>query len=159
MDNFEKLEQYCQDNSIEIIEEEFSDRIKGLYCDGTIALNCNLPNSAEKACVLAEELGHYHTSYGNIIAQSDIINRKQEQLARAWAYNKMIDLYGLILCFQRGCSSTYEAAEYLGVTEGFFKEAIRYYKQHYGSSTQIDNYMIFFEPLGVLELYKKNLFK
>lgn len=33
---------------------------------------------AEKACVLAEELGHHYTAVGDIIDQSYYSNRKQE---------------------------------------------------------------------------------
>ena len=36
----------------------------------------------EKTCILAEELGHYYTSSGNILDQSNINNRKQEKVAR-----------------------------------------------------------------------------
>ena len=38
----------------------------------------------EKASVLAEELGHYYTTVGNILDQEDAGNRKQEHKARTW---------------------------------------------------------------------------
>ena len=38
-------------------------RIKG----NRIAIKKNLPTQKEKACVLAEELGHFYTSSGNIL--------------------------------------------------------------------------------------------
>ena len=47
-----------------------TDRIKGLYSDGTIAISTDMKTDAEKACVLAEELGHHYTTYGNILDQS-----------------------------------------------------------------------------------------
>ena len=47
----------------------------------------------EKACVLAEELGHHYTTVGNILDQSDVGNRKQELKARLWAYDKHIGLW------------------------------------------------------------------
>ena len=40
----------------------------------------------EKACALAEELGHHETSVGNIIDMTSAANRKQERQARLWAY-------------------------------------------------------------------------
>ena len=58
-------------------------RIKGKR----IAIRKDLETSAEKTCVLAEELGHHYTSVGNILDQSDPNNRKQEILARTWAYD------------------------------------------------------------------------
>lgn len=56
-------------------------RIKG----DRIAIRKDL-NTAEKSCVLAEELGHYYTTTGNILDQSVAANRKQELRARAYGY-------------------------------------------------------------------------
>lgn len=129
-----------------------SNRIKGLYCDNTIALSKSLQTSVEKACVLAEELGHYHTSSGDIIDQSSVMNRKQERQARLWAYNKQIGLIGLIEAYKRGCHSSHEAADFLGVTEEFFQNAIEHYREKYGCCAELDHYIIFFEPtLTVME--------
>ena len=44
----------------------------------------------KKCCVLAEEIGHYYTTVGNILDQSNDGKRKQELQARLWAYNKLI---------------------------------------------------------------------
>jgi Zn-dependent peptidase ImmA (M78 family) len=110
-------------------------------------------SEVQKKCVLAEELGHYYTTYGNIINQSSVSDRKQELRARLWAYNKMIGLTGIINAYRHGCRSAYEVAEYLEVTEKFLSEALRQYKSKYGTHAKIDNYIIYFEPaLGVLEL-------
>ena len=57
-------------------------RLKGLYYEGTVALNRELKTQAEKADVLAEELGHYHTTVGNILDQTNAEVRKQERTAR-----------------------------------------------------------------------------
>ena len=130
-------------------------RIQGLYCDGSVALSNELNTSAEKACVLAEELGHYYTTTGDILDQNNIENRKQEQKARTWAYNRLIGLMGIINSYKAGCRNSTEIAEYLNVTEEFLSEAIERYRSKYGTYTTIDNYVIFFEPrLGVLEIQK-----
>ncbi|EOS34270.1 hypothetical protein C808_05270, partial [Lachnospiraceae bacterium M18-1] len=52
--------------------------------------------TTEKACVLAEELGHHETTVGNIIDLSVSWNRKQERQARLNGYNRMIGLMGII---------------------------------------------------------------
>ena len=116
-----------------------------------IAIRKNIPTSAEKACVLAEELGHFHTSTGNILDQSSVTNQKQENAARLWAYNKMIGLRGIIDGYEAGCRNRYELAEFLGVTEAFLQDALDAYRQKYGVCTTVDNYVIYFVPsLGVL---------
>lgn len=66
----------------------------------------------------------------------------------------MIGLHGLLNSYQAGCRNRYEIADYLEVTEAFFDEALKYYHSKYGTHTIVDNYMISFDPLGVLELYK-----
>ena len=147
MNTFEHLEDEACKDGIEIIHREFkSNRIKGLYCDGTVALNSQIETSKERACILAEELGHHHTSVGVIVDLSDVQNRKQERQARIWAYNKQIGLRGLIKAYEQGCKNRYEIAEFLEVTEEFLEDAIRCYREKYGVCTSIDNYLVYFIP-------------
>lgn len=151
---FEKLESRAYKNGIDVIFYDFdSDKIKGLYCDGLVGINRNIKTSSEKACVLAEELGHHYTTFGNILEQNTVSDIKQEQRARLWAYNDRIGLLGIINSFEYGCQSKYEMAEYLEVTEEFLEDAIKKYRQKYGMFTTLDNYVIYFEPcLGVMKI-------
>lgn len=154
MNTFEHLEDLACKDGIDVVKRDFnSDRIKGLYCDGTVALNSHIETSKERACILAEELGHHHTSVGVIVDLSDAQNRKQERQARIWAYNKQIGLYGLIRAYEHGCKSRYEVAEFLEVTEEFLEDAIRCYRDKYGICTDVDNYIVYFIPR--LAIYKK----
>lgn len=124
-------------------------RIKGKR----IAIRQNINTTTEKACVLAEELGHHHTSVGNILDMNDIRNRKQERQARFWGYNKLIGLTGIVQAFESGCQSTHEAAEYLEVTEEYLNEAVECYRDKYGVCKEIDNYIIYFMPnLAVIKM-------
>ena len=118
MNSLERLEDEACRDGIEIVNCRFnSPRIKGLYCDKTIGITTDIDTSAEKACVLAEELGHHHTSVGDILDMTDIGNRKQERQARLWGYNRLIGLAGLIKAYESGCQDKYEVAEFLGVTD------------------------------------------
>lgn len=147
MNTYEKLQDEACEDGIDVIDYPFkSERIKGLYCDGTIAIRDNIDTAAEKACVLAEELGHYHTTVGNILEQNDSGNRKQERQARLWAYNKLIGLSGLISAYEAGCQNRYEVAEYLEVTDEFLADCIECCRQKYGIGTTVDNYYIMFIP-------------
>ena len=123
-------------------------RIKG----NRIAIKKDIP-TIQKACVLAEELGHHYTTVGNILDQSKAENRKQERRARLWAYKRAFDLVDLVSAYKHGCRNRYEIAEYLEVTESFLQEALDTYKEKYGPYTKVDRYVVYFEPLGVLELY------
>ena len=101
---------------------------------------------------LAEELGHHHTSVGNIIDMENVSNRKQERQARFWGYNKLIGLTGIVNAFESGCQSAYEASEFLEVTVEYLQECIDCYRDKYGICTEIGNYIIYFIPnLAVME--------
>lgn len=117
-----------------------------------IAIRKDIETSAEKTCVLAEELGHHHTSVGNILDMSNSQNRKQERQARLWGYNKLIGLAGIIRAFQAGCQNHHEIAELLDVTEEYLQECIDCYRDKYGICIEVDNYVIYFIPnLAVME--------
>ena len=89
-------------------------------------------NTAEKSCVLAEELGHYYTTVGDILDMNVSENRKQERQARLWGYNHVIGLFGLIRAYEHGCKDKYEIADYLDVTEEYLEDCINCYRDKYG---------------------------
>lgn len=153
MNKLELLEQEAFNSNVKVHNFYLGEEnLKGLYLDGNVAINTTVDNSAERSCVLAEELGHHYTSSGNILDLSETQNRKQERTARIWAYNKQIGLKGLVNAYEHGCRNRHEIAEYLEVTEPFLLEALNFYKEKYGVYTEIDNYIIYFEPLGILSL-------
>lgn len=110
-------------------------------------------NTTEKSCVLAEELGHYYTTVGNILDMNVPENRKQERQARLWGYNRVIGLFGLIRAYEHGCKDKYEIADYLDVTEEYLEECINCYRDKYGEYKTVDNYTIYFIPN--LMIFKK----
>ena len=146
MNKFEKLEDVAYQDDIDVLNYRFeSNNIKGLYCDGVIAIREDM-TIPEKTCALAEELGHHETSVGNILDMTSAANRKQERQARLWAYNKQIGLIGLVRAFEHGCQNRFEIAEYLEVTEEFLEECIECYRNKYGICKRVDNYVVYFIP-------------
>ena len=129
-----------------IVKEKPLQSSDGRIFGNRIAVRKNIPTLKEKSCVLAEELGHYYTTVGNIIDMQDIRNVKQERKARVWAYDELIGLTGLIRAFECCCQSRCEIADFLGVTEEFLSDALNYYKVKYGESTVMDHYIIRFIP-------------
>lgn len=148
---YEELLEESSSNDVYIIENaDFKSKAEGLINGNVIGINKKIRTCRKRTCILAEELGHYHTTIGDIISQSTISERKQELRARVWAYNKLIGLSGIVDAFNHGCRSLSDTAEYLDVTEEFLLEALQYYKGKYGIYTTLDNYVIYFEPsLGV----------
>ena len=135
------------------VKEKTLNQYNGLIVGNKIAIRKDIETETEKSCVLAEELGHYYTSSGDILDQSKPENRKQEHHARLWAYNKMITMDKLANARKSGCRNRYEIAEYLDVTEEFLQEAIDSYKEIYGDGYhQYGDYLICFEPLNIYHI-------
>lgn len=132
----------------------FSSSSDGLINGNVIGINKNIRTWKKRTCILAEELGHYYTSSGDIIDQSNVSNRKQEHKARCWAYEKLVSLNGIISAYDAGCRSAFEMSEYLDVTEEFFIEAMESYRSKYGICKIVGNYAIYFEPMGILKMNK-----
>lgn len=151
MDKFEAL--LAESEHIEVVEKNFKSKAKGLCKGNTIGLSKTLTTVAEKACVLAEELGHNKLTTGNIINQNKIENKKQELAARRWAYEKLIGLSGLFEAYKDNVKGLYNLADYFEVTPQFFQEAIDYYKLKYGPYKEIDTYILIFEPLGIIDKF------
>lgn len=134
------------DNTGLIVKEKPLPISKGRIKGEKIAIRQTISTQKEKTCILAEEMGHYHTNAMDILDQDQIMNRKLERAGRLWAYDKMIGLSGIIQGYQAGCRNRCEFAECLGVTEEFLQDALICYKEKYGIMTEIDGYVIMFEP-------------
>lgn len=152
MNNYEMLLDEACDNGLIVKEKPLrynNGRIKG----NRIAIRQDLRTTAEKACVLSEELGHHFTTVGNILNQDDAWNRKQERQARFDGYNRLIGIMKLIEAYESGCRNRYEAAEYLDVTEEYLQNCVDCYRDKYGLGTSIGEYYVAFIPN--LMIYKR----
>ncbi|AUM91547.1 ImmA/IrrE family metallo-endopeptidase [Clostridium botulinum] len=154
MNKYEKLISEAQKQRIEVIEINLgTDKPCGKCIDNMIFINSRI-NIKDKYCILAEELGHYHLTVGNITNQSKIENRKQECIARRWSNRKLVRILDIIRAHEAGTRNRYELAEFIGVSESFLDECINYYKAKYGTCFTIDNYTVYFEPtLGIVKMF------
>lgn len=118
-----------------------------------VAIRSDIKTTIEKSCTLAEEIGHYKTTYGDITRLDSVSNAKQEHRARVYGYDIKVGLSGIIKCYEHGCRTLHEMAELLDVTENYLDTVISTYRQKYGMYATLDNYIIYFEPcLGVMKL-------
>lgn len=151
---YEDLLKEALQHGLDIYEMPLKPRIKGLYSDNIIGINKSISSSTEKACILAEELGHHYKTSGNILDQSKIENRQQENRARSWAYEKLVPLTSFVQAHKQGIKNRFELADFLGVTEDFLDSAINRYIEIYGPQVTVGNLTVILEPLGVLELFE-----
>lgn len=145
---YEDLLQIADDEQIQVYEMTFPTNLNGLCKANKIGISDKL-TFTEKKCVLAEELGHYYTTVGNIIDLKPIQNRKQEIKARKWSFERLVPLKSIIEASFDGCINLYELAEYLDVTEEFLKDTLQHYQNKYGLFVEVDDYCIYFNPLTV----------
>lgn len=138
-----------------LIVKEADLRTKDGFCKGNrIAISKKL-NDIEKRCVLAEEIGHFKTTTGDITDQTTIENRKQELKARRYGHNLLIEPVDFVCAFKFGITSKYELAEFLKVTEIVLDEIISNFKMKYGIGHRIDNYYLQLEPyLGIVQIFE-----
>ena len=139
MNKYEILLDEANDKGL-IVKEKSLQSSNGRIKGNRIAIRKDLKTTAEKACVLAEELGHYETTVGDILEMSSSWNRKQERQARLNGYNRMIGVFGIIRAYEAGCQ------EYL-------LECIECYRDKYGEMKSINNYIVYFIPnLAVIKI-------
>lgn len=123
----EEYELYNLAENEEVDVKEYDlQHLKGLYTDNLIVIRKGMTFS-EVRCVLAEELGHYYYTVGDILDQTEIQNIKQEKIARRWAYNKLVPIEEIHKAVKSGNTEIYELAECLEVTEEFLAEALNEY--------------------------------
>lgn len=131
-----------------VIKEKPLQSSNGRIYNNRIAIRHDM-NTVDKACTLAEELGHYYTTTGDIIDQTDVSNRKQEHRARMWAYSKLLPLQFFVLAFKHGCRSIHETAEFLEVSEEFLVDCINAYYSKYGPFLETNGYLFMFSETGL----------
>ena len=144
MNRYEELITEYEDE-VDVYDWAFTGNNKGYICDNNIAVREDLC-TIEKACVVAEEIGHHFTTVGDITDKHDLNSIKQERKGRIWAYYKCVGLDGLIECYKEGCRNLYEMADCLNVTIEFLQEAIEYFKGKYGLGITYKDYYIQFYP-------------
>lgn len=130
-----------------IVKEKNIPGYGGRIWKNRIAVHDGLKTSSEKACVLAEELGHFHTTVGDINGRTDHDAVRQEHIARAYAFEMQIGVSGLVRAYQHGCRTYYDVAEYLDVPQAFLQDAMVYFRMKYGDSVQeVDGHSVRFLP-------------
>lgn len=156
----ENLYRIIDDQKITLIEDDLSQLdplLKGLYFDNIILLHKNIDTSAERTCVIAEEVGHYFTTVGDILDKTELHKAKEEEKARRWATNELIDPTMFIDAFKAGVSNRWELSHFLGLTEEFIEEALVYFKKLYGERITISEYTIHFDPLWIFKSFEEGI--
>ncbi|PCF33184.1 toxin [Staphylococcus delphini] len=149
MGKYEEL--LIEHDNINVIEtNKLPEFQSGLYINGQIFIKNDI-STYQKHAILAEEIAHYEYTYGNILDQSKMLNKKFELFARRKAYESVITLQGLIDAYHNGISNIYEMADFFEVNLGFIQESLNHYQMKYGLYTHCGDYIIEFNPLKIIK--------
>jgi Zn-dependent peptidase ImmA (M78 family) len=150
---YERMEQLAYENDVSIFYRSMTDNVKGFYYSindfASITLNQSLETTAEKSCVLAEEVEHFLTTPINLLSATAGNQEKYEHVARWGAVRRLVPLRKLIDAKYEGVGNIYELAEYLNVTEDFLSMALNMYREHYGLEFCYGRYIIKLNPIDV----------
>lgn len=105
---------------------------KGRCVGNRIAIDKAIKTDKEKACILKEEIAHYLTTVGDITHQDTVSNKKQENIARAFAIENKCSIEHIISAIKKGASNQDEIIDILHITDEFFNEAIQYHNRRQG---------------------------
>lgn len=151
MRDYNNLLEKTNEEGVSVVEIDLgTDTPCGKCIGDTIFIN-NRVTTNEKKCVLAEELGHYHLTIGDITDLKSINNRKQELKARRYGYKLLIEPDDIVHAMKQGCINKYELSDFLNISEEFFEELIEDFKKQYGMGVFVGNYYLQLEPcLGLI---------
>lgn len=156
MGDYEDLLNECDKNNIVVVEKCFKSKAKGLWKNNKIGISNKIDTDVEKKCILAEEIGHFKTTTGDITDQTKIENRKQELKARRYSYKILVEPIDFIYAFKNGVKDRYELADFLNITDEVLEEIIIDFKKKYGIGHKVDNYYLALEPgLGIYKYSNK----
>lgn len=142
MTNYEKLT--AENEHLYIVEEDM-ESYDGLTVGNTVIINKNL-TTTQKFCTLSEKAEHYYLSSSDITDQDKTLNRKQECLARKRSALKLCPLEALIKAYEKGCSTLFDVAEFLELTEEVVKQSLQEHSKLYPDGINFNNCMVTFFP-------------
>jgi hypothetical protein len=153
----EEVEEFCASRGIVLEHSTLPGSLDSIYYETVhthpvITVDSSVTKHAEQIVKIAEELGHHYTTSGNLLTdkrKSKVSIRKQEQLARRWAFRYTVSLSGIVDAYQAGAHSLHEMAEFMGIEMLFLAEALDTYGMIYGKETPYGNLTIHFDPVFV----------
>lgn len=146
MTKYENLIITAEKLGAEVRELDFGTSKKcGRCLNNLIYINSRM-SEIEKYEVLAEELGHFKTTYGNILNQNIMVNRKLENVARREGFNMIVEPIDLVEAMKHGAKDIYDIAEYINVTVETLSDIIEDFKKKYGVGVLVGNYYLKLEP-------------
>ncbi|MBC2196274.1 toxin [Listeria booriae] len=141
-------------NKLAVIECDLYKNTKryGIYADGHILIERRMSNSYKKV-VLLEEYLHYKHTAGDILNESTLSNKKQENFVRRKNYETLFSWECIVRAYYLGFKYYHDVAEYFDLPESFVREAVEHYRRTHEKMWDVGEYIIYLD--NYIEVYKK----
>lgn len=126
---------------INVLYKVMPAHLPGLTINNDVYLS-EYESNVRKYEVLQEEIAHYETTVGNIVAGDTRDKRKQENKARSIAMERAVKLDDLIYCYFHHIWTSEEIADYCNVEVKYLYKAIDNYRTKYGPVFKYKKYLI-----------------
>lgn len=126
---------------INVLYKVMPAHLPGLTINNDVYLSEHESN-VRKYEVLQEEIAHYETTVGNIVAGDTRDKRKQENKARSIAMERAVKLDDLIYCYFHSIWTPEEIADYCNVEVKYLYKAIDNYRIKHGPVFHYKQYII-----------------
>ncbi len=127
MDRFEELEEEAYALGIQVKVVDFPDPdMDATYIASDKAKHIFLRKGStlkERACWMAEELGHHYTGQDRILVYDSVDDWRSEARARRWAHNRLLSPDAIRTAAQN-TDDIFEIADALNVSVEFLRESI-----------------------------------
>lgn len=154
-------------DKMDVLETEIpNNKLKGLYKrdkhwpNGLVLVDEKSDHYLQNG-IIAEEIGHHETSYGNLLGtytqntKDHVDKLRQELRARRHGYKLAVPLEKLIKCYKQGIwGDLYEMCLSMQIDRSYFEKVIEDYQKQFGSYVEYDGYLINFKPLNIREVRK-----
>ena len=127
MNRFEELENEASTLGIDVIDTDIPiENMNAAYLNLSGVGRIFLRNSGtvrERACWMAEELGHHHTGQNQVLHYRTVDDWRAEARARRWAHMRLLTP-DAIRTVARNTEDIFEIADALDVSVEFLRESI-----------------------------------
>ena len=124
------------------------------FLDGDVVYLNPKQSYYELPCTIGEEIAHYLTTVGDITRQKTLNDKKQERQTRTLGAVIVVSPYEIINCYENGCKTLAESANFLQITIETLKTAIEYYARKFNGIKTENNYTLLFQKNGTVAVLK-----
>jgi hypothetical protein len=150
----ELIEQEAYNSGVTLVDFAFKSNIKAAYyrtegCLAVAAVSSAIEDPHEWNVHALHEIKHHESCVYDLPKMPPAVQHKYELLADRLMLKSCMPPDKLIAAYETGCRSFFDFAEYLEITEVFFKTGLCLYAQICGPSVTYKGFCLRFDPFCI----------